>query len=84
VPGTVPERLYKRAAQAHDLAEANSDGAFILTPDVFAPTAEVRAVQAEVNDEALTRAIETVKTTVRMSGRLRVDSKKVQANKAVE
>jgi hypothetical protein len=45
---------------------------------------EVRAVQAEVNDEALTRAIETVKTTVRMSGRLRVESKKVQANKAVE
>jgi hypothetical protein len=71
VPGTVPERLYKRAAQAYNLAEADSNGAFILTPNVFAPTAaEVRAVEAKVNDEALTRAIETVKTTVRISGRL--------------
>jgi hypothetical protein len=85
VPGTVPERLYKRAARAHDLAEADGDGTFVLTPDVFAPTAaEVRAVQAEVDDEALTQAIETVKTTVRLSGRLWVDSKKVQANKAIE
>ena len=42
------------------------------------------AVQAEVDDDALTRAIEAVKATVRTSGRLRVDSKKVQDNKVVE
>jgi transcriptional regulator NrdR family protein len=45
---------------------------------------EVAAVQAEVDDDALNRAIEAVKVTVRTSGRLRVDSKKVQDNKAVE
>lgn len=84
IPGTVPERLYKRAAKAHELDD-DGDGAFILTPDVFAPTAsEVRAVQAEVDDDALTRAIETVKGTVRSSGRLRVDTKKVQLNKESE
>ena len=56
-----------------------------MTPDVLAPTLEeVAAVQAEVDDKALTRTIETVKSTVRLSGRLRVDSKKVQLNKAVE
>jgi hypothetical protein len=31
------------------------------------------AVQAEVSDEALTMSIETVKATVRLSRRLRVD-----------
>jgi hypothetical protein len=83
IPGTVPERLYKRAAKAHELNE--SDGAFVLTPDVLAPTLEeVAAVQAEVDDDALTRAIEAVKSTVRLSGRLRVDSEKVRLNKTVE
>jgi hypothetical protein len=83
VPGTVPERLYKRAAKAHE--SDDSDGVFVLTPDVQAPTLEeVAAVQAEVDDDVLTRAIEAVKATVRASGRLRVDSKKVQDNKAVE
>jgi hypothetical protein len=83
VPGTVPERLYKRAAKAHELDDL--DGAFVLTPDVQAPTLEeVAAVQAEVDDDALTRAIEAVKATVRISGRLRVDSIKAQENKAVK
>jgi hypothetical protein len=83
IPGTVPERLYKRAARAYESDDI--DGAFLLTNDVFAPTAtEVGAVQAEVDDDALTRAIETVKSTVRSSGRLRVDTKKVQLNKGPE
>jgi hypothetical protein len=83
VSGTVPERLYKRVARALDSDE--SDGAFVLTPDVFAPTSEeVAAVQAEVDDDALTKAIESVKSTVRSSGRHRVDSKKAQANKAAQ
>jgi hypothetical protein len=41
----------------------------------------VAAVQAEVDDDALTKAIETVKSTTRSGGRLWVDSKKVQLNK---
>jgi hypothetical protein len=69
IPGTVPERLYKRAAKAHELNEL--DKAFVLTPDVLALTLEeVAAIQAEVDDDALTRAIETVKSTVRLSSRL--------------
>ena len=40
--------------------------------------------QAEVDDDALTMAIEAVKVTVRASGRLWVDSVKVRASKAVE
>jgi hypothetical protein len=81
VPGTVLERLYKRVGKALDL----DDGAFVLTPDDFAPTLdEVAAVQAEVDDEALTRAIESVKSTVRSSDRHWVDSKKVLLNKAAQ
>src|SRR5277367_5665418 len=83
VPGTVPERLYKRVARA--LNSDKSDGAFVLTLDVFAPTLEeVAAVQAEVDNDALTKAIESVKSTVRLSGRHRVDSKKVLENKAAQ
>ena len=79
MPGTVPERLYKRVGKALN----SDDGAFVLTLDDFAPTLdEVAAVQAEVDDDALTRAIESVKSTLRSSGRHRVDSKKVQLNKA--
>jgi hypothetical protein len=44
---------------------------------------EVAAVQAEVDDDELTKAIEVVKVTVRTS-RLQVDSKKVQANNEVK
>jgi hypothetical protein len=75
------ERLYKRAAKVRESDESN--GAFVLTPDILAPTLEeIAVVQAEVDDDALTRAIETVKTTVRSSGRHRVESLKVQLNKA--
>jgi hypothetical protein len=82
IPGTVPERLYKRAAKAHESDDL--DGAFVLTPDVQAPTLEeVAAVEAEVDDDALTKAIEAVKSTVRSSGRLWVDSIKVQLNNVV-
>lgn len=79
---TIPERLYKRATKAHESDKLSS--AFILTPDVLAPTLEeVAAVQAEVDDDALTRAIETIKTTVRSSSRHQVGSLKVQLNKAI-
>lgn len=85
VPGTVPERLYKRAAKAHESDNLDLDGAFVLTPDVQAPTAEeVAAVQAEVDDDALTKAIEAVKVSVRTSCRIRVDTPKVKANKEAE
>jgi hypothetical protein len=54
---TVPERLYKRVGKVLD----SDDGAFVLTPDDFAPTSEeVAAVQAEADDDALTKAIESV------------------------
>ena len=60
-------------------------GAFVLRLDVEAPTLEeVAAVQAEVNDDKLTKAIEVVKVTVRTSSRLQADSKKVQANNEVK
>jgi hypothetical protein len=47
----MPERLYKRAQLAHD----NYEEGFLLSIDDFAPTAsEVAAVEAEVDDIALT------------------------------
>jgi hypothetical protein len=85
IPGTVPEHLYKHAAKAHQSDDSELDGVFILTPDIQAPTAEeVAAVQAEVGDDALTKAIEAVKVSVRTSCRTRVDTTKVKANKAAE
>jgi hypothetical protein len=72
---TVPDRLYKRVARALD--SDKSDRALVLTPDIFAPTSEeLVAVQTEVNNDALTKAIETVKSTVRLSSRHQVDSEK--------
>ena len=80
IPGTVPERLYKRALKAHELDD--SDGVYIFTHDVPAPTLEeIRAVEAEVGDEVLDRAIEAIKLTVRSSSRQRVDTPKVKENK---
>jgi hypothetical protein len=62
--------LYKHTAKAYKLDD-DSDSAFILTLNVFTPTTlKVRAVQAKVDNDALTRAIETVKGIVRLSGRL--------------
>jgi hypothetical protein len=60
------------------------DSAFILTPDVFAPTKEEEAiVQAETDNQALSQAIEHIRTTYRSSGRLQVDTKKAVENKAL-
>jgi hypothetical protein len=84
VPGTVPERLYKRAQLSHDTV----DGAFQLTSDIFAPTpAELRSVAAEVSNEALTKAIAVLKETVvsSRSGRRGAPTRKRILNKvAVE
>jgi hypothetical protein len=53
--------------------------------DVFATTLEeVAPVQAGVDYDGLTKAIESVKSTVRPNGRHRVDSKKVYANNAAQ
>jgi len=42
-----------------------------LKPDVLAPTLEeVVAVLEEVDDNTLTKAIETVKSTIRLGGRV--------------
>jgi hypothetical protein len=83
VPRTVPERLYKCIARVLD--SDKSDRAFVLTPDIFVPTLEeVAAVQAEVDNDALTKVIETVKSTIRLSSRYRIDSKKVLENKAAQ
>jgi hypothetical protein len=83
IPGTVQERLYKHATRAYESDNLNST--FVLTPDILAPTLEeIAVVQADVDNDALTRAIETVKTTVRSSGRHRVETLKVQLNKATE
>jgi hypothetical protein len=71
LPGTQPERLYKRTQIAHD-SEENIDGTFVLTADVVAPTPiEIAAVEA-------------VRLTVRLSGTYRVDTLKVLANKVLE
>jgi hypothetical protein len=83
VPGTVPERLYKRVAKTLDLDKL--DRAFVLTLDIFVPTLEeLVAIQAKVNNNTLTKAIETVKSTVRLSNRHQVNSKKVKENKAAQ
>jgi len=78
MPGTIPECLYKRAQLAHD----SIDGAYCLTPEVFAPTAaELRSVAAEVGDEALSNAIAAIKVTVARSGRRSKPTRKVILNK---
>ena len=41
IPRTIPERLYKRAAKAHESDDL--DRAFVLTLDVQAPTLEEAA-----------------------------------------
>jgi hypothetical protein len=53
--------------------------------DVQVPTLEeVAAVQAEVDDNVLTKAIESIKSTVKLSSRHRVDTTKVKENKAAQ
>ena len=83
IPRTVLECLCKCAAKTHKSDDLN--GAFVLTLGVEEPTLEgVAAIQVEVDDNALTKAIEAVKVTVRTSSRLWVDSKKAQENKEVD
>jgi len=61
------------------------DNAFVLTPDVLALTLEeITAIQAEVDNDALTKAIETFKTTVRSGRRHQVKSLKAQLNKGTK
>jgi hypothetical protein len=80
---TVLERLYKRAAKVRESDELNS--AFVLTPNILAPTLEeIAVVQAEVDDDALTRAIETIKLLSDQVVGIGFESLKVQLNKATE
>jgi hypothetical protein len=78
---TIPERLYKRVVKAPDSDKL--DEAFVLTLDAFQSISEgVTGVQAEVNDNALTKAIEFVENSEISSSRHWIDSKLVQGNKA--
>jgi hypothetical protein len=53
----------------HHQLEDNLDRTFVLTRDIIAPTiVEIVAVEAEVNDKALTKAIEVVRSTVQLRG----------------
>jgi hypothetical protein len=74
--GTFPECLYKHAQQAYN----NYKEGHILQVEDFAPTAsEVAAVEAEVSNSILTKAIEAIKQTVR-SGRHIKSSQKAKMN----
>ena len=76
MPGTIPERLYKRVQLAHD----NYKEGCLLRAEDFAPTAsEVATVEAKVSDVALTKAIDAIKQTVR-SGRYVKPSQKAKLN----
>ena len=77
------ERLYKHISKAINVDKL--DSTFVLTPNVQAPTLdEIAAVQAEVEDDALTKAIKSVKSTMQSSGRRRVNTTKVKENKAAQ
>jgi hypothetical protein len=65
IPGTLPEYFYKQVQQVYN----NYKEGYILQLDNFVPTAsKVAAVEAEVSNIVLTKAIEAIKQTVR-SGR---------------
>jgi hypothetical protein len=67
------------------LAHDTIDGAYQLTPNVFAPTvAELRAVAEEVGDKALSNAIAAIKVIVARSGRRIKPTSKVIINKISE
>jgi hypothetical protein len=79
VPGTLPERLYKRAQFAHGI---DDDSVFVLSTQVFAAIAqEIASVEAEVNDNVLTDTIEAMRKTVR-SGKQVKPSFEVTENQA--
>jgi hypothetical protein len=67
VPGTLPERLYKRAQLEVDSDDTNS--CYRLTAqDAPITTDEIDAIQAEEEDgQALDKAIDTIKKTVQSS-----------------
>ena len=79
IPGTLPERLYKRAQlQAAD--DDDTDGCYRLTTqDAPITVDEIEAMQAVDEDgQAIDRAIETIKKTVRSS------RNRVATNRAIE
>ena len=58
--GTILKRLYKHIGKALNSDEL--DRAFILALNVVAPTmGEIAAIEAKVDDNALTKAIKSVK-----------------------
>ena len=79
--GTLPERLYKRVQlQANDDADDDTDGCYRLTTqDAPITVDEMEAIQAADEDgQAIDRAIETIKRTVRSS------RNRVATNRAIE
>jgi hypothetical protein len=77
IPGTLPERLYKRAQiQADD----DTDGCYRLTTqDAPITVDEIEAIQAaDEHRQAIDRAIETIKKTVRSS------RNRMATNRAIE
>jgi hypothetical protein len=78
IPGTLPERLYKRAQLQAD--DDDTDGCYRLTTqDAPITVDEIEAIQAADEDgQAIDRAIETIKKTVRSS------RNRVATNRAIE
>ena len=81
IPGTLPERLYKRAQlQADDDTDDDTNGCYRLTTqDAPITVDEMEAIQAaDEHGQAIDRAIETIKKTVRSS------RNRVVTNRAIE
>jgi hypothetical protein len=78
VPGTLPERLYKRAQLEVD--SNDTSGCYRLTAqDAPITTDEIDAIRAvEEDGQALDEAIDTIKKTVRLS------RNRVVTNRAME
>jgi hypothetical protein len=78
IPGTLPERLYKRSQLEVD--DDDSSGCYRLTTQDAPITAdEIETIQAADEDgQAIDRAIETIKKTVRSS------RNRVATNRAIE
>ena len=79
MPGTLPERLYKRV-QLQAANDADTDGFYrITTQDAPITVDEIEAIQAVDEDgQAINKAIETIKKTVRLS------RNRVATNRAIE
>jgi hypothetical protein len=74
VPGTLPERLYKRAQLQIDDDNDDTDSCYRLTAqDVPITVSEIETILAVEEDaRAIDKAIDAIKTTVRSSIRSRV------------